>query len=87
MHQKKVKQKHTNLCSNETTESKRGKMTIVDTILIQMANVHLNRGMVLCSYESVSGRAETWFGIGSNFTKEQPNKPIITETKLVYTIS
>jgi len=87
MHQKKVKQKHTNLCSNEATESKRGKMTIVDTILIQMANVYLNRGMVLCSYESVSGRAETWFSISSNSTKKQPNKPTIRKTELVYTIS
>lgn len=33
-------------------------MAIIDAILIQMPNVNLNRGMVLCSYQSVCCRAE-----------------------------
>lgn len=35
-----------NLCTDETTECKRGKLTSINAILIQMSNVYLNRRMI-----------------------------------------
>lgn len=45
------------LSPDETRECKSGVLAGVDTILIQVANVDLNRGMVLCSDKPVRGRA------------------------------
>jgi hypothetical protein len=41
------------LSTDKSAESKGGEMAIVHTVLIQMPNVNLNGGMVLCSNQPV----------------------------------
>ena len=44
----KLNKQEENLGADKTAESKSGKLTSVDAILIQMSNINLDRRMVLC---------------------------------------